>query len=52
MSKLSQRDLGYQAYMDGESQDKNPNRYGSDDWNEWNEGFEQAKAEDDGSGPL
>jgi len=39
-------DLGYKAYMDGDPQDSNPYAYGSDDWNRWNNGYEEAKAEE------
>ena len=43
---MTQYDLGYKAYLDGETEDDNPNPYGSDDWNEWLRGFQQAEADD------
>lgn len=43
---MNARDLGYQAYTDGDSIDDNPYKYGSADWNDWVEGFQQAEEED------
>jgi hypothetical protein len=38
---------GYAAYLDGMTLEHNPHPYGSDSWNDWNEGFDNAKRDEE-----
>lgn len=39
-------DMGFAAFHDGGSKEENEFEYGSDQWNAWNQGFEEAVAQE------